>query len=171
MSKAVTGRERSLTKYSGLDTAGRDQALDACRSLTDAIYEGLDVTSEIQAVANQNLGETVLLWSGDSLDAFAVCHCGEGTEAGRDNCYIKFAAVHPGSRAENVFDRLLDACETLAAARRLQRIEAGVNLNRSRAYRQLLRRGFRTSAQGVAMHRPDSPAYNRPDVFVIDDWR
>jgi predicted N-acetyltransferase YhbS len=26
-------------------------------------------------------------------------------------------------------------------------------------------------AQGVAMHRPLSPAYNRPDVYVVDDWR
>jgi hypothetical protein len=23
----------------------------------------------------------------------------------------------------------------------------------------------------LAMHQPDSPAYNREDVFVIDDWR
>ena len=28
-----------------------------------------------------------------------------------------------------------------------------------------------SQVQGVAMHRPDSPAYNRPDVFVVDDWR
>ncbi len=50
-------------------------------------------------------------------------------------------------------------------------MEAGVNLSRSQAYRQMLRRGFRTDIQGVAMHRPDSPGYNRPDVFVVDDWR
>ncbi|WGV25732.1 hypothetical protein [Halotia branconii] len=23
----------------------------------------------------------------------------------------------------------------------------------------------------VAMHRPNEPAYNRPDVFALDDWR
>ena len=171
MSKDVTPRELPLTAYSSLDAADRAQALDACRSLTDAIYEGLDVTSEIRAVANQNLGETVLLWDSDSLDAFAVCHCGEGTEAGRDNCYVKFAAVRPGASAEMAFDRLLDICEALASARGLRRIEAGVSLARAEAYRQLLRRGFRTNTQGVAMHCPDSPAYNRPDVFVIDDWR
>jgi hypothetical protein len=111
------------------------------------------------------------MWGGDSLDAFAVCHCGEGTEAGRNTCFIKFAAVRPGPSAENKFEHLLDACEALAAERGLQRMEAGVNLNRSQAYRQMLRRGFRTDIQGVAMHKPDSPAYDRPDAFVVDDWR
>jgi hypothetical protein len=33
------------------------------------------------------------------------------------------------------------------------------------------RRGFRTDIQGVAMHRPDSTAFNRPDVFLVHDWR
>jgi hypothetical protein len=53
----------------------------------------------------------------------------------------------------------------------LDRMEAGVNLNRSQAYRQMLARGFRTDIQGVAMHRPDLPAYNRADVLLVDDWR
>ena len=35
----------------------------------------------------------------------------------------------------------------------------------------LAKRGFRTDIQGVAMHRLDSPAYNRTDVFIVDDWR
>ena len=171
MSAKVTGKATSAIKYSRLSEEGQDQALRACRNLTDSIYEGLDLTSEIQSVKDQNLGETVLLWGGDSLDAFAICHCGEGTEAGEKTCYVKFGAVAPGPRAENGFDHLLDACDALAAERSLQRIEAGMNLNRSQAYRKMRRRGFRTDIQGVAMHKPDSPAYNRPDAFVVDDWR
>ena len=171
MSKGVTGREASSIKYSALNEGEQDQALTACRKLTGSIYEGLDLTSEIRSVNDQNLGETVLMWGGDSLDAFAVCHGGEGTEAGRNTCFIKFAAVRPGPGVENEFEHLLDNCEALAAERGLGRMEAGVNLNRSQAYRQMLRRGFRTDIQGVAMHKPDSPAYNRPDAFVVDDWR
>jgi ribosomal protein S18 acetylase RimI-like enzyme len=171
MSKRVDRREASFVKYSALSEASWNEALNASRRLTDCIYEGLDVTSEIRAVKNQSLGETVLLWSGDSLDGFAVCHCGEGSEAGRDTCYIKFAAVRPGPGADKMFEHLLDACEALAVERSLRRIEAGVNLNRNQAYRQMLARGFRTDMQGVAMHRPDSPAYNHPAVFVVDDWR
>ncbi len=171
MSKGVTGREASSIKYSALKEGDRDQALSACRELTGSIYDGLDVTIEIRSVQDQNLGETVLMWSGDTLDAFAVCHGGEGTEAGRNTCYIKFAAVRPAPGEEDEFERLLDGCEALAAERGWQRLEAGVNLSRSQAYRQLHRRGFRTDTLGVAMHKPDSPAYNRPDAFVLDDWR
>jgi hypothetical protein len=25
--------------------------------------------------------------------------------------------------------------------------------------------------QGLAMDRPDEAGYNRPDVYIIDDWR
>jgi hypothetical protein len=35
----------------------------------------------------------------------------------------------------------------------------------------MLQSGFRTTTQGVAMERNDATGYNRPDVFLIDDWR
>jgi GNAT superfamily N-acetyltransferase len=171
MSKHADHREATLLKYSGLSDANQNYALSACRRLTDSLYEGLDVSREIRAVKDQGLGETVLLWGGESLDGFAVCHCGEGSEGGRDTCYVKFAAVRVAPGADNLFEHLLDASEALAVERGLGRIEAGVNMNRSQAYRQMLARGYRTDIQGVAMHRPDSPAYNRADVFVVDDWR
>jgi RimJ/RimL family protein N-acetyltransferase len=171
MSKDAGPGRRPCVRLSTLDKAGRADAENACRRLTDSIYAGLDVSCEVRAVEEQDLGETVLLWGGDALDGFAVCHCGEGTEAGRDNCYLKFAAVRPGPGAEKALGALLEACETLAAERGLKRLVAGVNTGRIRAYREMLRLGFRTDSQGVAMHRPDTGAYNRADVFVIDDWR
>ncbi len=168
MSKDVSDGDIRAIRYSALREAEREQALEACRKLTDSIYEGLDVTGEIKAVAGQGLGDTVLLWGGDALEAFAVCHCGEGTEAGRDSCFIKFAVARPDG---NAFSRMLAATEAIAAERGLQRMQAGVNLGRRAAYRLMLEHGFRTDALGVAMNRPDSPAYNRLDVLVIDDWR
>jgi hypothetical protein len=35
----------------------------------------------------------------------------------------------------------------------------------------MLRAGFRTWMNGIIMNRPDTPGYNRGDVFAIDDWR
>ena len=60
--------------------------------------------------------------------------------------------------------------EALAAARRLSRLEAGVNMSRHEAYRKLLERGFRTDIQGVAMHRAMSRV-TTAEVYLIDDWR
>ncbi len=161
--KVSAGAETLWAKYS-------PEAADDCRALTDSIYEGLDVSAEIRAVAEQGLGETVLVW-GDSLEAFAVCHCGAGTEAGAGNCYIKFAAVRPGAGIAERFDRLLDACESMAAGRGLSRIETGVNFERVDAYRQMLERGYQVERQALAMHRDGRRAYNRPDTFILDDLR
>lgn len=158
-------------KYSELNEDGRREAVKGCARLTDSIFDGLDVTREIRSVLDNELGETVLIWDGDALAAFAVCHCGSGTEAGGGVCYVKFGAATPGANAESMFGKLLRACEALAVERGLQRVEAGVNLGRSRAYRYLLNSGFHTEIQGVAMHKPDAPGYNRPDVYVLDDWR
>lgn len=168
MSKPVSAHDTPVQKFSSMKN--QDEVLSACRQLTGTIYKGLDVTLEIRAAADQSLGET-LLWGGNALDALAVCHCGEGSEAGRDTCYVKFAAVRPTPNAGRAFERLLDGCEALAKERGLARVEAGTNLSRREAYRRMLERGFRTAIQGVAMHRPDSPGYNRPDVIAIDDWR
>jgi L-amino acid N-acyltransferase YncA len=156
---------------SQLPEAERLAARAACRALTGAIYPGLDVSLEIEAIAGQQLGETVLLRGPGGLDAFACCHCGPGTEAGNDSVYIKFAAVRPGPGAAHAFDSLLAAVRDLAARRQLTRVATGISLARREAYRRLLSLGFRTNAIGVSMHRPDGSAYNRSDAWILDDWR
>lgn len=164
---AAAERDESFLAFSTLPEARQEEAIEACRRLTDSIFGGLDVTREISAVEKQKLGDTVLVWDGDRLEAFAVCHCGAGTEAGKDNCYIKFAAAD----SEKSLRRLLASCESLAARRGLAKIEAGVNMARHEAYRAMLDSGFRTTMQGVAMQRSNSPGFNRPGVFILDDWR
>ena len=162
MTKTVTSREASFSTEP-------DEA--ACAQLTNAIFEGLDAAVEIRSVRKQKLGETVLVWGANGLEAFAICHCGEGTEAGAGNLYIKFAAVHPGADLPGRFARLLAACEALAATRGLERIEAGIHMERTDAYRDMLRLGFRMERTALAMHRANHPAYNRTDTYVLDDWR
>jgi hypothetical protein len=46
-----------------------------------------------------------------------------------------------------------------------------MNLAREDAFRRMRTHGYRTMTQGVAMLRPNLPSFNRPDVYVIDDWR
>lgn len=173
MAKAVggTGSAAGWSRYGELREREREGSIDACRELTGAIYDGLDLTAEIRAVQTQELGETVLLDGGGRLDGFAICHCGPGTEAGSGVCFVKFGAARSGPGAGETFERLLDACEALAATRGLTQLMVGVNTARRDAYRRILARGFRAGLVGVAMERPDEPGYNRPDVYIIDDWR
>jgi predicted N-acetyltransferase YhbS len=173
MAKPVTARERLAPEalYSALGADAREATLQACGALTGAILDGLDVAPEIRAVAALGLGDTVLVRDDAGLAGLAVCHCGPGTEAGGGACYVKFGAARPGPGAARDFERLLDACEALAAERGLGRLVAGTNTERAEAWSAMLARGFRTEIQGVAMQRPNEPGHNRPDVFVCDDWR
>lgn len=163
--------EASWTKFSDVPVEEREAMLDRCSALTGNVFEGLDVSVEIRSVAEQKLGETVLLWTWDELTGLAVCHCGGGTEAGSGTCYIKFAAVYPALTGDLEFRRLLTACEQLAAERGLEKVLGGVNTARQEAWAAMADSGWRGNMVGVAMHRPTGPGYNRPGVYLIDDWR
>lgn len=153
--------------YGGLADEARATALAACRRLTDQVSPGLDLGREIQAVADGGLGDTVLVHDGGELAAFAVCHVGAGSEAGSGAAYVKFGAA----RSARDFERLLSACEAFAHGQGVQQLVGGVNAARSEALRTMTQHGFQTMIEGVAMQRPDAPGHNRPDCFVIDDWR
>jgi len=161
-------------RYSSLDSEHKSRAIEGCYKLTNSIFKGLDLRKEILSVDRQNLGDTILLYDSankDELSGMAICHCGAGTEAGSGTCYIKFAGISPTSESSHNFDTLLDACEKYSQQRNAQRLVAGVNTGRHMAYVRMLDRGFRADLQGVAMQSPNDPAYNLPDVYVIDDWR
>ena len=53
----------------------------------------------------------------------------------------------------------------------MSRLVAGVNTGRHEAYRKMIALGFRNEIQGVVMDRPNEPAYNKPEIYLIDDWR
>jgi len=155
--------------YSRLSAAEQETALASCRAVAAANYPGLDLTREIRAVAAQRLGDTLLVTEGSQIAGFAICHHGAGSEAGSKRCFVKFAAVRPGAEAQ--FASLIDSCEAFAASVGAERLIAGTNSGRRAAYKMLQTRGFRADLNGLAMHRPDAPGYDRPDGFVIDDWR
>jgi hypothetical protein len=59
------------------------------------------------------------------------------------------------SNSQENFKNLLNAASLLAKDRHLSRIVAGVNTERSEAYRFMVEYGFRADMQGIAMHRPN----------------
>jgi GNAT superfamily N-acetyltransferase len=164
-------RDFPIIKYSELNPEERSNCLKECSKLTDAIYEGLDLSREILAVDLQKLGDTVLLLDDRGVAGFAVCHCGAGSEAGSNVCYVKFGAVRPGTGAGERFEQLINLCEAFGASQQMLHLRAGINTSRDAAYLRMLDRGFRTESTGVAMHRPNDLGYSRSDVFVLDDWR
>jgi len=165
---ASSSSSTRMSRVAGTDLPG---IMRAVGELTDAVYPGLDVSLEIEAVLAQQLGDTVLIDDGAGLQAVAVCHVGPGTEAGGGACYVKFGAVRPGPAAERLFGLLIDACHGLAVDHGASVLVAGANAGRDRAWRVLAGRGFRRDFQGVAMHRPNEAGYSTSDAYIIDDWR
>jgi hypothetical protein len=161
----------SYAKFSELATRDRAGLTSSVRELTGSIFDGLDISREIDAVFDQRLGETVLIEDSSGLQAVAVCHIGSATEAGSGICYLKFAAVKPGPDAAVSFSRLIEACHDLGAASGAGILQAGVSFARERAYGALRDKGFRTQFQGVAMHCPNEDCYDTPASWVLDDWR
>jgi GNAT superfamily N-acetyltransferase len=178
---------RSLTLVMALEAAGglaplpceRLSATSRPRTgvLADAVqlcgraFPGLDLSTEITAVVEHRHGDALLLYDGEQLEAFAVCHYGAGSEGGSQALYVKFAQTLAGSAAEPAFARLLGACLGRARELGVKRVVAGVNTARHRAYRLLLAAGFRSEFHGVRMHRPFMEIYDSDASFALDDWR
>ncbi len=173
MARPVTASDRGgdadVARFGTMPAAARKAALAGCRAVARAVFRGLDLTREIEGVASQGLGETLVLRDGRQVRGFAVCHFGWGSEARSGSLYVKFAAVRPGDAVG--FVRLVTACESLAAAIGAERLHAGMATARLAAYRALLDRGYRTEMHGVIMRRPAGPGWDLPDRFVIDDLR
>jgi len=152
-------------------SADRTTLIRQCATLTGSIWDGLDLSREIDLVLTQGLGDVLVLPEASQVVGFAICHTGKGSEGGSGEVYVKFAAVRPGTDAPARFTRLVAACTEFADRRGALQLAAGVNLGRMNAYRLMIELGFRAVRQGVAMHRPWIEAYDRPEVFAIDDWR
>lgn len=157
--------------FSSLGDADREVALKQCAAITEAVYAGLDLTGEILSIDENRSGDTLLLQIDGHLAGFACCHQGAGSEAGSSQTLVKFAAVSPGASAGSYFARLLESCERFAAQRGTVRLVAGTNTGRRTCYETMLKAGYRTWMNGIAMIRPDHDGYNTPATYVIDDWR
>jgi GNAT superfamily N-acetyltransferase len=157
--------------FSKLNDLQKQQILNHARALTGTIYDGLDLAKEIKAVDRLQIGDTILLQRGGDLFGFAVCHCGIGSETELGSCFIKFGAVRPGDEAPLTLSSLLAAASEFALTQKAKTLLAGMSLARTEAYRTMRNSGFNAQTLGVAMHSPNEPAYDRPDAFVIDDWR
>jgi GNAT superfamily N-acetyltransferase len=167
---ASSAANRESTLFSDANERDRESLYAACREVTNANFDGLDATREIRAVAEQRLGDTVLVWNGSKLVGFAVCHIGAGSEAGSGVCYVKFAAVRPD--ASDWFLHMLDAVESLAHSRGATIIRTGVNLARREAFDKLRDWGFRVEMLGIAMETGGATSgYNHIGVYILDDWR
>ena len=90
-------------RFSELPEGDRAAILDACRELTESVYEGLDLEREIRAVEAQGLGDTVLVWEDARLGGLAVCHWGGGHRGGKRRVLHQVRGCPAGLRGGREF--------------------------------------------------------------------
>jgi GNAT superfamily N-acetyltransferase len=151
--------------------AERGDAIASCAAITDAFFPGLDLRDEIATIIANPTSDAIVLTEDSRIIGFAIIHFGPGSEADSGIAYVKFAAVRPGASAAHDFRRLLDAANDFAQGRGAAKLNASVNMACMEAYRLMIAAGFRTTLQGVGMHRPWIDIYDRPDIFALEDWR
>lgn len=66
--------EHACTLLSRLSPASRVEAIAECRDLISTLHPGYDHTREIELTAELALGDTVLVYEGDRLVAYALAH-------------------------------------------------------------------------------------------------
>jgi GNAT superfamily N-acetyltransferase len=153
------------------ESTERDASIRQASAVTETICRGLDLGREIASILARNLGDVILLTEASRIVGLALVHHGRGSEAETGIAYVKFGCVAPGPQAARHFERLLAACNDFAHRRGAERLVAGVNMGCMTAYRLMIELGFRATMHGIAMHRPWIEAYDRPDVFALEDWR
>jgi len=167
---ALADGANTLVFLSGLSAGESREAIAACAKLANSFEKGLDLSEEIGAVMRQRIGEVLLVYGKRSLDGFAVCMNGSGSEGGASICYVKFAAARGGGGSGDRFDRLLDGLDSLALARGTE-LETGVSLACDDAFKRMRSHGYRMMTLGIAMQRPRGDGFNRPGHYVLGDWR
>lgn len=165
---AGTGFEAQLLSEAEDERATRVEAIYA---LTNQLMPDLDLSDEITATIDEALGDVLLLDSAEGLRGFAICHEGADTEAGSDNCFVKFAAVAPGPMASIDFEELLSCIGAFARDCHCATVTAGVNTAAESALAIMKKRGFRSSFSGIEMRRPSEGCWSGPSFFVIGDLR
>ena len=169
--RSKTSASSTSRLFSQATPETRPQLLLACREVTSANFEGLDVEREIRSVAEQKLGDTIL-----GVGRFRAPRIGRlpfrPRHRSRNRRLLReIRCGHSRLARRTDFSRLLDAVEAYARSVSAKKITAGVNLARREAFGALYagiphRNPGRRHGSGRRIS-----GYNRPGIYILDDWR
>ena len=125
---------------SSLRGAAHDSALMECAALTRAMLPGIDYTREIELTHELALGDTLLVYDGDSLAGFAVCHAAPLVE-GRSREELRVLKLC--ARDDSIFDLMFVQLADLARRSQTARVAIRLQGDYGALYRRLVGYGAR----------------------------
>lgn len=131
---------RAPRLLSALRAAARDSAIRECATLVDEMLPGFDYTREIELTSELSLGDTLLMYEGEALAGFALCHSAPLVEGrSKDELRVLKAVV----REEAVFERMLVQLADLARRTSTSRVAIRLQGDYPSLYRRLIEFGAR----------------------------
>ena len=160
--------DSAITLLSRLPVLDRDDAMAECADLTETMRAGYDFTREMRITDSLALGDTVLLYRGEAIVAFAICHSAPLVEGrARDEVRVlKFVAQTDG-------DALQLVTHLTEYARRCgtRRVAIRVQGDATRLYGALIKRGGRVRWTDLRMTLASYPEAAQPDDGVmLSNW-
>ena len=165
-STPMTGRLRSV-RLGSLVTDELDHAVDECKSLANAMIEGYDFTRELRLTEELALGDTLMLFDGDKLVAFALCHSVPLVE-GRVREELRVLKLV--ARSDEDFEVLVTALSDHARRSGTRRVALRMQGQYPGAYRRLMKRGARVRWSDLRM---TLEGYSEPlpaSGIVLSNW-
>jgi GNAT superfamily N-acetyltransferase len=146
-SPPMSGRLRAV-RLGSLVGEEMDQAMQLCRRLASSILAGYDFSRELKLTEELALGDTLMLFDGNDLIAFAVCHSIPLVE-GRIREELRVLKLV--ARNEEDFEVLVTALSDHARRSGTRRVALRLQGQYSGAYRRLMRRGARVRWSDLRM--------------------
>ncbi|HEX2721874.1 MAG TPA: GNAT family N-acetyltransferase [Gemmatimonadaceae bacterium] len=165
-SAPMTGRTKAV-RLGSLSPDELEHSVKACRALTHSLLAGYDFSKEICLTEELALGDTLMLFEGDTLLAFAVCHSVPLVE-GRVREELRVLKLVAAS--DEYFDELVSVLSDHARRSGTRRVAFRSQGQYPGAYRRLMERGARVRWSDLRMTL-DGYQEPRPERgIVLSNW-
>ncbi len=152
---------------SALPSASRGDALDECRALVHALRAGYDYTREIELTHDLALGDTLLVYKGDALAGFALCHAAPLVEGrSREELRVLKLVMKDSSVADTMITQLADLAGRSATARAAIRLQGEYD----GLFRALVTRGARVRWTDLRMVLDGYAERQTGEGIVLSNW-
>jgi GNAT superfamily N-acetyltransferase len=150
-----------------LGAQAKDDAIDACHRLADSLLPGYDFTREIQLTDQLTLGDTLLLYEGDDLVGFALCHTAPLVEGrARDELRVLKLVV----AKDAAMDAMLSGLADYARRSGTRRVAIRVQGEYSQLYARLVSRHARVRWTDLRMTAVEFEEPRARQGIVLSNW-
>jgi GNAT superfamily N-acetyltransferase len=157
----------TAVRLGGLEPNDLDRSVAQCLELTQLVLPGYDFSREIRLTEELALGDTMMVYAGDKLAAFAVCHSVPLVE-GRVREELRVLKLV--ARSNELFDELVTVLSDHARRSGTRRLAVRMQSAYTNAYRRLVNRGGKVRWSDLRMTLEGYAEPMPAKGIVLSNW-